>query len=160
VACAGFFLVSQWPLEPGQLLMLRDLLISGFGFGLVVGPIGATATHAAGSRWMATGAALVTVSRIVGMVMALSALSSWGVRRYNSLTKDVIIPIVKPAGVSDAQWQAMKNAAEAAIDNALHTVFSNFFLIAAITIGVAVIPALFFYNKRTRGEGRLPFLPH
>ena len=45
-------------------------------------------------------------------------------------------------------------AAEAAIDNALHTVFSNFFLIAAVIIGLAIIPAFFFYNKRERGESR------
>jgi len=159
-AGVGFFLVSRWPLDPGGWLMLRDLFISGFGFGLVVGPIGATVTHASGTRWMATGSALVTVSRMVGMVLALSALSSWGVRRYNSLTQDVVIPIVRPGGVSDAEWQATKDAASAAIDNALHTVFSNFFLIAAVIIGLAVIPALFFYNKRERGESAIPFLPH
>lgn len=159
VACGGFLLISRWSLHPGGWLMLRDLFISGFGFGLVVGPIGATATHASGTRWMATGSALVTVSRMVGMVLALSALSSWGVRRYNSLANDVVIPIVRPEGLSDAQWQAMKDAANAAIDNALHTVFSNFFLIAAVIIGLAVIPAFFFYNKRERGETALPFLP-
>ncbi len=160
VACGGFFLVSRWSLHPGGWLMLRDLFISGFGFGLVVGPIGATVTRASGTRWMATGSALVTVSRMVGMVLALSALSSWGIRRYNALTQDVIIPIVRPEGATDAQWQAAKDAASAAIDQGLHTVFSNFFLIAAIIVGLAVIPAFFFYNKRERGESRLPFLPH
>jgi MFS family permease len=160
VACGGFLLVSYWPLHPTNLRMTVDLLIAGFGFGLVVGPIGATVTHASGSRWMATGSALVTVSRMVGMVLALSALSSWGVRRYNALSKDIIIPIVRPSGLTDAQWQAMQDAAETAIDNALHTVFSNFFLIAAITVGLAVIPALFFYNKLERGEKTMPFLPH
>jgi MFS family permease len=159
VACGGFLLVSRWSLHPGGWLMLRDLFISGFGFGLVVGPIGATATHASGTRWMTTGSALVTVSRMVGMVLALSALSAWGVRRYNALTQDLVIPIVRPAGLTDSQWQATKDAAGSAIDNALHTVFSNFFLIAAIIIGLAVIPALFFYNKREQGESKIPFLP-
>jgi MFS family permease len=160
IACGGFLLVSFWPLHPGTLLMLRDLLISGFGFGLVVGPIGATVTHASGSRWMATGSALVTVSRMIGMVLALSTLSSWGVRRYNALSANITIPLVQPPGTTDAQWQAMKDAAELAIDKALHTVFSNFFLIAAVIVGLAVIPAFFFYNKRGRGESKLPFLPH
>jgi hypothetical protein len=108
---------------------------------------------------MATGSALVTVSRMVGMVLALSALSSWGVRRYNALSANITIPIVRPAGLTDAQWKATQDAAEAAIDKALHTVFSNFFLISAVIIGLAVIPALFFYNKRERGEGTMPFLP-
>jgi MFS family permease len=160
VACGGYLLVSRWPVDPSGLVMTRDLLISGFGFGLVVGPIGATVTSASGTRWMATGSALVTVSRMVGMVLGLSVLSSWGVRRFNSLSADINIPIVRPAGISDAQWQAMQDAASAALDKALHTVFSDFFLIAAIIIGIAVIPALFFYNKRERGGSKLPFMPH
>ncbi len=160
VACGGYLLVSYWPLDPSNLRMTADLLVAGFGFGLVVGPIGATVTHASGSRWMATGSALVTVSRMIGMVIALSVLSSWGVRRYNALSKDIVIPLVKPDGVSDAQFKAMQDAAGLAIDKALHTVFSNFFLIGAIVIGLAVIPAFFFYNKRDRGDSKLPFLPH
>ena len=160
VACGGYLLVSRWPVDPSNLRMTVDLLVSGLGFGLVVGPIGATVTQASGSKWMATGSALVTVSRMVGMVIGLSVMSSWGVQRYNALAADITIPIVRPAGLTDAQWQGTQDAASAAIDQALHTVFSNFFLIAAIIIGLAVIPAFFFYNKRDRGTSKLPFLPH
>jgi MFS family permease len=160
VACGGYILISRWPLDPAELTMTRDLMISGFGFGLVIGPIGASVISSAGARWMATGSALVTVSRMVGMVVGLSALSSWGVRRFNALTANTSTPIVRPPGLTDAEWQAMKDAAAAALDNALHAVFSEFFLIAAIVIGVAVIPAVFFYKSKARGAGRLPFLPH
>ena len=159
VACGGYLLVSRWSLHPSNLRMTADLLVSGLGFGLVVGPIGATVTHASGGRWMATGSALVTVSRMVGMIIGLSVMSSWGVRRYNALAANITIPIVRPSGLTDAQWQSMQDAASSAIDKALHTVFSNFFLIAAIIIGLAIIPAFFFYNKREQGESKLPFLP-
>lgn len=160
VACGGYLLVSRWPLEPTNLTMTRDLMISGLGFGLVIGPIGATVIKAGGARWMATSSALVTVSRMVGMVIGLSALSSWGVRRFNSLAAEIFTPIVRPEGITDEQWQAMKDAAATALNEALHTVFSEFFLIAAVIIGVAVIPALFFYRQRAGGGSRLPFLPH
>jgi len=160
IACGGYLLVSRWPLDPAGLTMTRDLMISGFGFGLVIGPIGATVISSAGARWMATGSALVTVSRMVGMVVGLSALSSWGVRRFNALAAEITTPIVRPAGITDAQWQALKDAAAAALNDALHTVFSEFFLIAAIVIGVAVVPAVFFYKSKARGAGRLPFMPH
>jgi MFS family permease len=160
ITCGGYLLVSRWPLEPTGLTMTRDLMISGLGFGLVVGPIGATAVSAVGKRWMATGSALVTVSRMVGMVVGLSALSSWAVRRFNTLVADITTPIIRPTDLTDAEWQAMKDAATAATKAAGHTVFSQFFLIAAIIIGLAVIPAMFFYNKKARGESRLPFLPH
>ena len=160
IACGGYLLVSRWPVDPSNLRMTVDLFISGLGFGLVVGPIGATVTHASGTRWMATGSALVVVSRMVGMVIGLAVLSSWGVRRFNSLAAAIDVPIVRPGGITDAQWQAMQDAASKALDQALHTVFGNFFLIAAVIIGLAVIPALFFYNKQARGESKIPFLPH
>jgi MFS family permease len=160
VSCVGFLLVSRWPLDPTWATTTRDLMISGLGFGLVVGPIGATAITAAGQRWMATGSALVTVSRMVGMVVGLSALSSWGVRRFNSLAADITTPIVQPPGVSDAEFKAMQDAAAAATKTAAHTVFGEFFVIAAIIIGLAIIPALFFYSKKARGESRVTFLPH
>ena len=160
IACGGYLLVSRWPVDPAGLTMTRDLMISGLGFGLVIGPIGASVISSAGAKWMATGSALVTVSRMVGMVLGLSVLSSWGVRRFNALAANITTPLYRPSGLSDAQWQALKDAAETATRDALHTVFSEFFLIAAIVIGVAVIPALFFYKSRARGASRLPFLPH
>jgi len=160
IAAGGYLLVSRWPLAPTQFAMTRDLMVSGLGFGLVIGPIGASVTSSAGQQWMATGSALVTVSRMVGMVVGLSALSSWGVRRFNSLAADITTPIVRPQGLTDAEWQAMKDAAAAATKGAAHTVFSEFFLIAAIVIAVAVIPAVFFYKQRARGSSHLPFLPH
>lgn len=160
ITAGGYFLVSRWPLDPSELAMTRDLMISGLGFGLVIGPIGASVTSSAGPKWMATGSALVTVSRMVGMVVGLSALSSWGVRRFNSLAADITTPIVRPEGLTDAEWQAMKDAAAAATKGAAHTVFSEFFLIAAIIIAVAVIPAVFFYKQKAGGRSHLPFLPH
>jgi MFS family permease len=160
IAAGGYLLVSRWPLAPSEFAMTRDLMISGLGFGLVIGPIGASVTSSAGAKWMATGSALVTVSRMVGMVVGLSALSSWGVRRFNSLAANIVTPIMRPEGLTDAEWQAMKDAATAATKGAAHTVFSEFFLIAAIVIAAAVIPALFFYKHKARGGSRLPFLPH
>lgn len=160
ITCGGYLLVSRWPLEPTGFTMTRDLMISGFGFGLVVGPIGATAISSVGRQWMTTGSALVTVSRMIGMVVGLSALSSWAVRRFNALVADITTPIIRPPDLTDAEWQAMQDAALAATKAAGHAVFSDFFVIAAIIIGLAVIPAMFFYSKKARGASRLPFLPH
>jgi MFS family permease len=159
IAAGGYLLVSRWPIDPGQLQLTRDLIISGLGFGLVIGPIGASVTSSAGPRWMATGSALVTVSRMVGMVIGLSALSSWAVRRFNILAADISTPIIRPSGISDQEWQAMKDTAAAATKAAAHTVFGEFFLIAAIVIVVAIIPALFFYRHKARGTTHMPFLP-
>ena len=50
IAAGGYFLVSRWPIDPGQFTMTRDLMISGLGFGLVIGPIGASVTSSAGAK--------------------------------------------------------------------------------------------------------------
>jgi MFS family permease len=154
VAAGGFFLISRWPIDPGFWQRLMDLVISGLGFGLVIGPIGASVTSSGGPKWMATGSALVTVSRMVGMAVGLSAVTSWGVRRFNSLAAHLKDTIPWPAGMSETDFVAKVTR------ESLHTVFGEFFVIAAIVIALAVIPALFLYKHRVRGTSHVTFLPH
>jgi MFS family permease len=158
ITATGYYLVSRWPVDPGFWLKLTDLVISGLGFGLVIGPIGASVTSSGGPKWMATGSALVTVSRMVGMAVGLSALTAWGVRRFNSLALSWAGSVVRTPGMSDTDYQIA--LAQAKTMDSLHTVFGEFFIIAAIIIVVAVIPALFLYKQKTRGAGRATFLPH
>jgi MFS family permease len=158
VAAGGFLLVSRWPINPGFWTKLTDLAVSGLGFGLVIGPIGASVTSSGGPKWMATGSALVTVSRMVGMAVGLSAVSSWGVRRFNSLAASSAVTIIRTPGMSNVDYQVALT--KAITRDSLHNVFGEFFIIAAIIIALAVIPALFLYKHKVRGASHLPFLPH
>jgi MFS family permease len=158
VTAGGYLLISRWPIDPGFWTRLTDLAISGFGFGLVIGPIGASVTSAVGQKWLATGSALVTVSRMVGMAVGLSALSAWGVRRFNSLAASSTVTVIRTPGMSDTDYQIALT--RAITEDSLHRVFNEFFLIAAVIIALAIIPALFFYKHRAKGVQRLPFMPH
>ncbi len=158
IAGAGYYLVSRWPLEPAFFTRMGSLVLSGLGFGFVVGPIATSATTSVGPKWMATGAAVVTVSRMVGMAVGLSAITSWGVRRVGALAARSAVVVTRTPDMSELDYQS--SLASARLMDALHQVFGEFFLIAAVVIVLAVIPALFFYNHRERGTGRLPFLPH
>jgi MFS family permease len=158
IAAAGFFLVSHWPIDPGFWQRLIDLVISGLGFGLVIGPIGASVTSSGGPKWMATGSALVTVSRMVGMAVGLSAVSSWGVRRFNTIAAHSTVTITRTPGMSNVDYQI--ELTQAITRDSLHTVFSEFFIIATVVIALAVIPALFLYKHKGRGTDHTPFLPH
>jgi MFS family permease len=158
VAATGYLLVSNWPLDPDFWTKLTGLAIAGLGFGFVVGPIGTSATTPVGPKWMATGAALVTVSRMVGMAVGLAAISSWGVRRVNELATKSVAVVVRTPEMNDLDYQSALT--QARLLDSLHHVFSEFFLIAAIAVAVAIIPALFFYNHREKGASGLPFLPH
>ncbi|MHB9150530.1 MAG: MFS transporter [Thermoleophilia bacterium] len=153
----GFILIGFWPAEPSTFEMTSALMTTGLGFGIVIAPIGATVIASVGSAWMTTGSALVTVMRMVGMTVGLSALSSWGLRRFNGLMAGSPLPL-KTEGMSQSQYDGLVAAYQRTLDAALHTVYSEFFLIAGGIALAAMVPALFFYRGRERGF-RLPFLP-
>jgi fucose permease len=157
VAAAGYLLVSRWSADPSFWTKLVGLVITGIGLGFVLGPIGTSATSPVGQQWMATGSALVTVSRMVGMAIGLSAISSWGVRRVSALAARSLVSIPRPPGMAELEYQAKLQNAR--LMDATHQVFGEFFLIASIVIAAGVIAALFFYNHRERDAGHLPFLP-
>jgi MFS family permease len=156
-AAAGYFLVSRWPADPTFWTRMTGLVVAGLGFGFVIGPIGTSVTSSVGPKWMATGSALVTVSRMVGMAVGLAAITSWGVRRVSTLAAHSLVAVTRTPTMSELDYQTA--LAQERLLDALHRVFGEFFLIAAVCVAAAVIPALFFYNHRARGAG-LPFLPH
>lgn len=154
---AGYLLISLWPDHPSGTVMTLDLMLTGVGFGLVIAPISATVIAGAGERWMATGSALVTVMRMVGMMVGLSALSSWGLRRFNASMVDHVLPL-QTAGMSDSRYDALVKAYQDALNTALHAVYGEFFLVAAIVACAGVVPALFFLRRQLGGR-HLPLLP-
>lgn len=147
LTAVGYFLVARWPANPGGLLMTRDLALTGLGFGLVIAPIGATVIASTGPRWMATGSALVTVMRMVGMMVGLATLSSWGIRRFNELMGGADLPL-RTANMSDAEYEQLTSAYEALLDQSLRTVYSEFFLVAAAIALAAVLAALAFRGRK------------
>ena len=153
----GYLLISLWPGQPSNTVMTFDLMLTGLGFGLVIAPISATVIASVGERWMATGSALVTVMRMVGMMVGLSALSSWGIRQFNALMAGHPLPL-QTGGMSDSQYKALTEAYTKATDSALNAVYSEFFLVASIIALAGVVPALFFL-RRHRGAAHVPFLP-
>jgi EmrB/QacA subfamily drug resistance transporter len=158
-ATAGFVLLAQWSPHTSQLAMTRDLLLTGLGFGLVIAPVGATVIASVGPRWMATGSALVTVMRMVGMMVGLSALSSWAIRRFNGLMSGTSIPL-RTGGMTQEAYDSLVKSYDAVLNAALRTVYSEFFWIAGGLMLVAVVPAVFFYRGRLTAGVRSPLYPH
>ncbi len=155
LAALGYFLVSRWPVDPSFWTKLGSLVIAGLGLGFVLGPIGTSATTPIGQDSMTTGAALVTVSRMIGMALGLSAISSWGVRRVSALAEVSTATITRTPDMSEIAYQSQLQNARL-VDATYHT-FEEFFLIAAVVVGLGVIAALFFHNHREPGGARFAF---
>ena len=125
----GLLIMSGWETKVEELRLTLPLVAAGFGFGLVIPPIGVSALSAAPGHYWGAAASLVTASRMVGMALGLAALSAWGIERFYSLTSGVTL------GPNFEETEAV-------LIDAGVTVFQNLFMIAGFVSLVAILPAL------------------
>jgi MFS family permease len=130
----GFFLISRWPLNISDPQMTIDLAICGFGFGLVIAPLSTAVVDSAGADQRGLASSLFVMMRMVGMIIGLSAITSWGMGRFHLMTASLSLTdiINKP----DEIIQPILN------------LFHDFFLAAMVMCLVALIPALWTKEKR------------
>ena len=143
----GLFFCSRWEIGVDDPELTLQLLLAGVGFGLVIAPILHRALSAIGEDYRATGASLVTVSRMMGMTLGLAAMSAWGVEHFQVLTSSLEFPILQP-GESSGSHATRLEQYSADVNTAGLAVFRNFFRAAAI-ISLAAIP---FALLQFRGE--------
>lgn len=71
----------------------RKLLLAGVGLGLTVAPLATIVVDAAAPSGRGSAAAVVIVLRLVGMMVAVSTLTTYGVRRWAALAPDAFAGI-------------------------------------------------------------------
>lgn len=102
IAAGGYFLISKWPVD---LLSARhdlgfislpvldtDLVIAGIGLGLVIGPLTSASLRVVPAAQHGIASAAVVVSRMIGMLIGLAALSAWGLYRLNQHLQTLPFP--------------------------------------------------------------------
>ena len=139
----GFLLMHLWPLDVNWLQITASTIIGGLGFGLVIAPIGTTAINAASSRQLGMASSVVTVLRMVGMIVGLAALTSWGLGRFH----DIMSAFKPPAGVTPFSAPYVAALSKYAT-LAGHDVYTAIFLAAGIICLVAIVPALLLEGKK------------
>jgi MFS family permease len=139
----GFWLMHLWPLDVGWTQITISTLIGGLGFGLVIAPIGTTAINAASSRQIGMASSVVTVLRMVGMILGLAALTSWGLGRFRALAA----AFKPPPGVS-AFSAAYNTLYGQYLVVSAHEVYTAIFLAAGVLCVVALVPALFLEGRK------------
>ena len=141
VVAVGMFLASTWDVAVADSLLTGYLLVTGFGFGLVIVPITFTALGAAGNDSQGAAASLVVVSRMLGMMFGLAALSAWGVQHFHMLTIGLEFPLpILGQGTEVFQSQTAEYLVK--FHAAGIILFQRFFLVSSIISLVAVLPAL------------------
>ena len=133
---AGFFFMSRWTLEIADPALTVHLAICGLGFGLVISPITTAVLNSVSEGERGIASALVTVMRMIGMIIGLSALSSWGMGHFHEMT----------AGMSLQDIIASPETLTASVLN----LFQDFFFAAAIVCLLALLPTLWMRLKKEK----------
>ncbi|MFN2465957.1 MAG: MFS transporter [Candidatus Dormibacteria bacterium] len=149
LAAAAFFEMSAWDAaEIGRRVFglpptTITLLLLGLGFGVVIAPVAAAILDRSGRREHGLASSLVVLARTVGMLLGLSGLAAFGIRRFNQLAAHgPAVPINGGASVIEA---AIKARVAAALVQEYHEVFT---IAAAICLAAAAIAAVSLARPR------------
>jgi len=150
-AALGLGLLTLWPLDIGEPRLTLELMTGGLGFGLVITPITANVLSLVRDNQKATAFALVTVMRMVGMTIAVSALSWWGQERFDTLVGRVPIP-TPITGEPEAAFGLRQQLYQFEVVNAGLNFFHELFFVAMAICLIALVPAFFMW-RRARKPG-------
>jgi MFS family permease len=141
----GFYLMSRWPIHVDWNQITISTVTTGFGFGLVIAPIGTTAINAVRARQAGMSSAIVTSLRMVGMMLGLAALTSWALAYFKQLVSTY--PSL-PLSATTAQFAEWSRGYAAHIIQSAHTVYSAVFLAAMALCLMAILPAFFLWGRK------------
>ena len=148
MAAASFGLMARLPsnLESGDLTV--DLLLAGFGLGLVIAPLAGCVLRAVPAVQHGIAAASVVIARMTGMLVGVAALSTFGLYRFHRLTRDLNTPI-SIGFDNDADYEKAIAVYERLVRAAQMTSYrENFAIMAGLCIAGAI--AALFIGRRSR----------
>jgi MFS family permease len=140
LAAAGFWEMHNWTLRSvDDPVTWLGLALNGLGFGLLISPVTATALQWGGLKRAALSAASVNLSRMIGMMVSLSALTALGLHRFQQLMSEHPIPLFQAAGETAEQFAQRQADYTIAYESASLDVYTSGFLIAALLCLLALI---------------------
>lgn len=89
LAAAGFAGLQAWDTSLSEVLRSGPQVVGGFGFGLVIAPLGAAVLQRVPEDARATASAWLTLSRVTGMLIGTAVLTSTGLGRFYARASQV-----------------------------------------------------------------------
>lgn len=125
---------ATWDADAPYGLFAVQLAMLGAGFGLTVAPTTGAVVDAAPSHQRGAAASLVMVVRLMGLSVGLSALTAWGLARFEDLRSTIVLPALTDPGFDEALRTAQADLTAQAI--------AETFTAAAVVVAIGVIAAL------------------
>ncbi len=136
MSSVGFYFMSRWTLTIADPQLTIHLGICGFGFGLVIAPLGTAVMDSVRQEQKGLASSMVVMARMIGMMIGMSAITAWGMERFHLATASLSIK------------EMLENPET--INNSLLSLFNNFFVASFILCLVAIIPALWLSRKNKK----------
>ncbi|MFC5678933.1 MFS transporter [Aeromicrobium endophyticum] len=138
LSAIAFWHMSTWDATSlGRETETWSLVLAGLGFGLAIAPVNAVLLVHTADAVHGVSSALLIVSRMVGMLLGISALTTIGLRAFYAAS-DKIPPVAELCGAGATLCQSYRDAVRDAGITQLHTVFVG----AAVCALIAAVLAL------------------
>ena len=85
--------------------------------------------------------------RMIGMLVGVATLTSWGLERFNGLVADLPLPLPALGESAEVSQQRLEAYQRVVLDASL-TVFGEIFTAAAVVCVVALVPAALLRLQR------------
>jgi hypothetical protein len=122
-----------WGVDTSYVLFAVQLAVLGAGFGLVQAPTTSAVVDSAPADARGSAAAVVMVVRLLGLSVGLSALTAYGLTRFNQLRRGIELPPIVDPGFEDALRAAQATLTADAI--------AETFLMSAVVTALGVAAA-------------------
>ncbi|NWG15230.1 MAG: MFS transporter [Chloroflexi bacterium] len=132
LAAAGFALIWQtWRIDLPDAIIALDMLLVGVGLGLTFSPISAAVINSADEDHRGVASALVIILRLIGMTVAVAALTSLALQRVSQLAAAELGPTAAdPTQFVDVYARITVQ------------VLGEMGLLGALICGLALVPAI------------------
>ncbi len=122
---------STWSPDTSYPVFAIQLALLGAGFGLTVAPTTSAVVDAAPADQRGAAASIVMVVRLLGLSVGLSALTAWGLARFNELRSGIDLPPLTDPTFQDAVLAATETLTARAI--------AETFTAAAVVLGAGLL---------------------
>lgn len=158
LAAVAYVQIASWPVDVlgatyGTSLprLDTDLVAAGLGLGLVIAPLSAIVLRVVPASQHGIASASVVVARMMGMLIGVSALSAWGLHRYQELIQDLNPPF-PPPGFENAALDQQLAAFQALVLEgqkvALRAEYREIFLATAVLCVLGALAGLLLGRRR------------